>query len=83
MMAKHAEVFDKVIFPELTTQKSDLKNESKVKLYFLCRRPSFPPMITCDNKVYKIDSFYYSCVNFKKAPGKSWYYPDCKTASLN
>ena len=83
MMAKHAEVFDKVILPELLTRKSDPKIESKAKLYCLCRRPSFPPMIACDNKLCKIEWFHYSCVNVKKAPRKSWYCPDCKRASLN
>ena len=32
MIAKHAELFDKVIFPELLTRKSNPKNESKAKL---------------------------------------------------
>ena len=54
MMTKHAKVFDKVILAELLTQRSNPKNESKAKLHFLCRRPSFPPMMACDNKVYKI-----------------------------
>lgn len=57
-MAKHADVFDKVIFPELITRKSNFKNESEANLYCLFRRPSVPPMTACDNKVYKIDSFH-------------------------
>ena len=40
-IAKYAEVFDKVILPELITQKSDLKNESKAKLFCLYNIPSF------------------------------------------
>ena len=50
MMAKLSEVFDKVILPELLTGKSHPTNESKAKIYCLCRRPSFPPMIACDKK---------------------------------
>ena len=76
-------MLNKVILPELLTRKSDPRNESKVKLYCLCRRHSFPPMIACDNKVCKIEWFHYSCVNVKKAPCKSWYCPDYKTASPN
>lgn len=57
-MAKHADVFDKVIFPELITRKSNFKNESEANLYCLFRRPSVPPMTARDNKVYKIDSFH-------------------------
>ena len=75
MMTKHAEVFDKLIPPELLTQNSDPKNEWKAKLFCLCRRPSFPSMIACDNKVCKIEWFYYSCVNVKKTTRKSWYCP--------
>ena len=40
MMVKYVEVFDKVILPELLTQKFDPKINSKVKPYCLCRRPS-------------------------------------------
>ena len=81
MMAKHADVFDKEILPELLTRKSDPKIKSKAKLYCLCRRPRFPPMIACEIKC-KIKWFHYSCVNVKKTPRQSWYCPDCKTAFL-
>ena len=71
MMAKHAEVFDKVIIPEFLTQNSDPKNESKAKLYCLCRKP----MIACDNKVCKIEWFYYSCVNVKNGTSQKLVLP--------
>ena len=82
MMAKHAEVFDKVILLELITRKSDPKNESRARLCCLCRRYSFPPMIACDNKSV-LDLFHYSCVNVKKAHSKNWYCSECKTDSLD
>ena len=44
-----------VILPELASWKSDVDNTENEKLYCICQRPSFLPMITCDGANCKIE----------------------------
>ena len=43
-----------VILPELVSWKSDMKNTENEKLYCICKRPSFLPMMACDGTNCKI-----------------------------
>ncbi|XP_057296778.1 uncharacterized protein LOC130625692 [Hydractinia symbiolongicarpus] len=75
---KLAIVFEKVLLPELVTRKSDPKLLNEEKVYCICRRPSFPPMIGCDNLgSCDIEWFHYSCVKITRAP-KTWLCSTCQ-----
>ncbi|XP_057298733.1 uncharacterized protein LOC130629513 [Hydractinia symbiolongicarpus] len=67
----------KAILPKLVTRKGGPNLQNEEKLYCLCRRPSFPPMIGCDNfGTCDIEWYHYSCVNITRAPKKSLC-PNC------
>lgn len=78
---KLSEVFHKVILPELVSRRSDPNNKKEHKLYCICQKISFPPMIGCDNTNCKYQWFHYSCVNIKRTPAenKKWFCPNCIT----
>lgn len=81
LLLKLSETFQKVILPELVTRKNDPNLQNEEKLYCLCRRPSFPPMIGCDNYgTCEIEWYHYSCVNITRAP-KKWLCPNCSKKS--
>ncbi|XP_057290012.1 uncharacterized protein LOC130612675 [Hydractinia symbiolongicarpus] len=77
LLLKLSETFQKVILPELVTRKSDPNLQNEEKLYCLCLRPSFLPMIRCDYfGTCDIEWYHYSCVNITRAPNK-WLCPNC------
>ena len=51
---KFYHLFEIVILPELVSQKSDVENTENEKLYCICKRPSFLPMIASDGTNCKI-----------------------------
>ena len=51
LKAKLINVFEKVILPECITRKHGPNNEHSQKLYCRCKRPSFEPMIACEENV--------------------------------
>ena len=75
---KFEHLFEVVILSELASQKSDVENTENEKLYCICKRPSFLPMIACDGTNCKIEWFYYACVKIKKAPRNNWHCKECK-----
>ena len=79
-----AKVFLKVLLPELITRKLDPANTEYQKLYCYCNRPSFEPMIACDDKNCKLVWYHYACVNITRTPpeNKKWFCPDCKICLL-
>ena len=64
---KFDHLFEAVILPELVSGKCVLENTKNEKLYCICQRPSFLPMIVCDGMNCKIEWFHYGCVKIKKA----------------
>ena len=76
---KFDHLFEVVILPELVSRKSDVDNTENEKLYCICQRPSFLPMIACDGTNCKIEWFHYACVKIKKAPRNNWYCEECKS----
>ena len=78
LLKKYEQLFFCVILPELTTRKS-CPNEvhDNNKFYYICNRPSFPPMIACDGKNSHIEWFHYSCVKISRAPRGKWYCNNC------
>ena len=76
---KFDHLFEVVILPELVSRKSDVENTENEKLYCICKRPSFLPMIACDGTNCKIEWFHYACVKIKKAPRNNWYCEECKS----
>ena len=63
---KFEHLFEVAILSELVSQKSDVENTENEKLYCICKRPSFLPVIACDGTNCKIEWFYYACVKIKK-----------------
>ena len=55
---KFDRLFEVVILLELVSWKSDVENTENEKLYCICQRPSFLPMIACDGMNCKIKWFH-------------------------
>ena len=55
LIEKFDHLFEVVILPELVSRKSGAENTENEKLYCLCQRPSFLPMIACDGTNCKIE----------------------------
>ena len=68
LKTKFEKVFTKVLLPEIITRKLDPANNEYQKLYCYCNRPSFEPMIACDDKNCKLVWYHYPCVNILKTP---------------
>lgn len=83
LLKKLENVFVHVVLPELVCRKNDPENEKPELQYCICKRPSFNPMIACDNTECEIEWYHYSCVNIKRAPEGSWFCPQCKESSKN
>jgi hypothetical protein len=79
---KCEQVFTNFILPELIVRGSDTQYDSSEKWFCICKRPSFPPMISCDGNNCEIGWFHYSCVNILRKPIKKWYCPKCKVMSV-
>ena len=79
MSVKLQNYFYKVLLPEVVTRKNDICADNEQKYYFICRRPCFEPLITCDAKHYDIEWFHYVCVNINIAPKGSWFCENCTT----
>lgn len=60
---KFEQVFLKVLLPELITRKLDPANTEYQKLYCYCNRPSFEPMIACDDKNCKLVWYHLSLIH--------------------
>ena len=78
MLNKFRELFMSVILPEIITRKRDFARENDRKLYCICRRPSFGPMIGCDNPSCTFQWFHYPCVHITRAPKGKWFCEYCK-----
>ena len=78
LKGKLIKIFQNVILPEILTRKNDPNNKLDDKLYCVCKRPAFNPMIACDNINCNIEWFHYTCMNVTRAPAKKWYCPKCK-----
>ena len=78
LLKKHEELFFGVILPELITRKN-YPNEvhDNSKFYCICKRPSFPPMITCDGTNCHIEWFHHSCIKISRAPRGKLYCNNC------
>ena len=78
LLNKYEQLFFGVILPELITRKN-CPNEVRGnnKFYCICKRPSFPPIIACDEKNCHIEWFHYSCVKISRAPKGKWYCNNC------
>ena len=78
LVEKLQTVFFKIFLPELVSISSDPNNNKGQKLYCICNRPYFAPMIACYHSMCKIIWYHYSYVMVKQAPKGNWVCPECQ-----
>ena len=49
--------------------------DNKQKNHYICNKPCFEPMITCDRPNCKVEWYHCACVKVTHAPKGSWICP--------
>ena len=67
------------ILHDIVTHTSDISFQNDRKLFCICQRPSFGPVIASDPQDCAGEWFHYPCVSITRAPKGKWYCTQCRS----